>query len=399
MRADLGPPSGLLPEEDDARLRRADRAFVRGAWVAWGVFAVATGAVSALTGLDRTVAHNFREASLQWWARGDIYGDLRNIGGFLYFPQAAVLWSPFAWMPVVVGEVVWRAASIALLASSAWRLSRLASPRPGAEPFPLVTLLLIPTALGSARNGQMNLAFSAMMALACADLAREQWKRAAAWLSLAMALKPLTLALLLIVAALRPRRMIPSLAAGAAAVLAFPLLTAPPAYVLRQYTQCVEKLRTAIDPPPGLYSSLWAIPESLGVVTPHPVMSKVAAVCSLAALGLSWLAWKRLGRDRGPLAVLGVAAAYIMLFNSRTEGLTYVVLAPAVATLAAWEWFATGRRAVAAMLIGICVILAFSRNLIGPNLWLRPTVTLMFAGYLTALAARPPRERLVGAEG
>lgn len=379
-------------------LRRSDRAFVRGAWVAWGVFAVAIGVVSALTGLDRTVTHNFRDASLLWWARGDIYGDLENIGGFLYFPQAAVLWSPFAWMPVMVGEVVWRAASIALLAYAAWRLSRLASPRPGAEPFPLVTLLVIPTALGSARNGQMNLVFSAMMALACADLARERWRQAAAWLTLSTALKPLTLALALIVAALRPRRMIPWLAAGAAAVLAFPFVTAPPAYVLRQYSQCADKLRTAIDPPPGLYSSVWAIPESLGLVTPNAMMSRVAAVCSLAALGLSWLAWKRLGRDRGPLAVLGVATAYIMLFNSRSEGLTYVVLAPAVATLAAWEWFATGRRAAAAMLFAVCVILAFSRNLIGPNLWLRPAVTLVFVGYVAALAARPPEQRLVSAD-
>lgn len=69
-----------------------------------------------------------------------------------------------------------------------------------------------------------------------------------------------------------------------------------------------------------------------------------------------------------------------------------------MATLAAWEWFATGRRAAAAMLFAVCVILAFSRNLIGPNLWLRPAVTLVFVGYVAALAARPPAQRPGSAE-
>lgn len=87
----------------------------------------------------------------------DVYR-LSDAHGFQYFPQAAIIYSAFAWLPPPVGEAAWRWCTLALFVSALWRLAR--AVREGEAPggaFLLITLLVLPATLPSARNGQVNL--------------------------------------------------------------------------------------------------------------------------------------------------------------------------------------------------------------------------------------------------
>ena len=117
------------------------------------------------------------------------------------------------------------------------------------HPFPLITLASLPAALPCARNGQSTLIMMAFMILAAVDLAEtgpggpRRW-RAALWLSLSLAFKPLSLAMLLVVAAL-DWRMAWRLVLGVACVLLFPFLTQSPHYVAAQYAMSLQMFRAS----------------------------------------------------------------------------------------------------------------------------------------------------------
>jgi len=131
----------LPAEQLGARL--SDRRAVIIAWIAWAVLlAVVCGVI--LAGSKRTVTPYYTEAALSWTEGSDIY---RGSGtGFLYCPQAAIAFVPFAWLPTTPREIAWRVLTIGVFAAGVWRLSRLAGRRGGPvlTPFPIVTLLSVP---------------------------------------------------------------------------------------------------------------------------------------------------------------------------------------------------------------------------------------------------------------
>src|SRR5450432_1258122 len=64
---------------------------VKIAWFLWiALFVVAT--TSSFSGHRRNVTHHYRAASEHWFQGQRLYGD--DGDGFLYFPQAAILYSP-----------------------------------------------------------------------------------------------------------------------------------------------------------------------------------------------------------------------------------------------------------------------------------------------------------------
>src|SRR5512139_4076667 len=208
------------------------------AWLAWAVlFAVVAALV--LAGNRRTVTGNYREAAFLWFLGKDLYTGAIGTGhGFLYLPQAAILFAPFAWLPLAAGEIAWRAVSIGAFAIGLRRYASLGGREAGAELFPLMTALSLPLAFSCFRNGQATVLIAALMMLAVAEIADGKWVRAAIWLSLGLALKPLVLVLTLLAGALyKPMRA--PLLAGTAAVLAFPFLFQGPGYVMSQYQSFV----------------------------------------------------------------------------------------------------------------------------------------------------------------
>ncbi len=351
-------------------------------WWLWAMFLLVVGIGVAMDPTGRmNVTPVYREAVAHWRARQGLYTP--GLHNFLYFPQGAILFTPFTWPPFVLGEVLWRWTGIAALAGGVWRLCRLASPTGNPSVFGLVTVLTIPTAVDSAQIGQASLLFAALMLHAAVEVARRRWWVATLALSMLVAVKPFGLVMLLLVAALygalRWR-----LAVGLGALFAAPFLLNPRGYVLDQYHAALVKLTVSGRPDPG---GRWADLTSLFCAAGGPpseeMMMGVRVAAALGALGLAWWAGRRGGEPRQAILVLAVAATYLMLCNPRTQENSYVILGPVVALFAAWALLVDRRPWVAALLVAVCVGLGFHRAFsVRPNYWLQPLVALIFAGYL-----------------
>lgn len=72
--------------------------------------------------LKHTTMPTYRLASTRWWAGQDPYTTNAH-AGFLYFPQAAFLFTPFNAVPFMAGEILWRAATFGLFAYALVRLN------------------------------------------------------------------------------------------------------------------------------------------------------------------------------------------------------------------------------------------------------------------------------------
>lgn len=364
----------------------------RGAWLLWLMFAVGVTVMVAGQPDLRTVTHTYRQASTDWWAGRDLYEEVFH--GFVYLPSSAILYTPFTWPPNRLAEVMWRWVILGVFASGTWRLARLASPSGGPNLFALVTLLSIPAALGTARTGQMDIPLVGLMIHGAVDLAGRRWGRATFSLCLAFALKPLAVVMALLAAALyRPMRW--RLAAGMAAALLFPFLCGDPAYAWSQYQLAIHKLDVASRPHQG-FCDLGALLRTMGIRVGDGVLMLVRAVAALATLALVRIGLRRWGEPRGAILALSFAAAYLMLFNPRTETNSYAILAPVVAVFSAWFLLADRRPREGWMLAAIGVGLGSNNygNAIHAwtDHWFKAALGFLFLGYLAwlVLADRPP---------
>jgi alpha-1,2-mannosyltransferase len=341
---------------------------------------------------DRSVTPEYRRAAKLWWTPGPIYGEAGSKHGFLYLPQAAVLFTPFALLPASVGEPLWRVVSIGVYAWGVLALCRVASGG-GVKLTPLFTLatvLAIPAAMGSAQNGQTNLIIGGLFALAAAGLVDRRWWSAAACLVVALAFKPVVLVLIGLAGVVYLRAMGWRLAVGMAVLAALPLVHHDPAWALAQYPGAMDKMLAAADPD-DLFQDVGGLLAEFGVEPGEGVLLWVRAIAAPATLVLSLLAARRLTPVWAGLTLLGLGVSYIMLFNPRTEGVTYAMLGPIAAVFAGVE-VVRRRWGIALVLVAFCVLLQFSRVVTGgANYWVRPLGTLVFAAYLCAGIAR--RER------
>ena len=368
------------------------------AWLAWAVLLLIMVAL-VLAGNRRTVTGNYRDAALLWFRGGDMYTGTGT--GFLYLPQAAILFAPFAWMPVKLGEIAWRAVSIGAFAIGLRRYASLAGRASGGELFPLMTALSLPLAFSCFRNGQSTILIAALMMIAVADLADRRWGRSAAWLSLGLALKPLVIVLTLLAGALyKPMRG--RLLAGTAVVLASPFLFQAPAYVVSQYQSCAASMQATARL--GL-EAYWAHFFGMLKVAGASVSPSVQTVVRLlAAGGTLWLC--RLARERCTAEQTGVwlyalSVCYLMLFNPRTENNTYAMLGPAIAAFCGRALLVERRPKVALALalaaIGIVGSHQITKGITPPSqsVWLAPLVCTGFSAFLaytlTTRQERPGR--------
>lgn len=368
----------------------------RRTWAVWVLFFVVIGIVAAFPATRRTVTEAYRSAASGWLAGIDLYG--AGIHGYLYLPQTSLLFVPINYLPYTLGEILWRAFCVGVLASAVWRVAHFFGAGRTREVFLVMTLCVIPLAMNSARNGQMNLPLAALMAHAAVDLARARWFAAAFWLTAGLWLKPLMLVMCLLAAALyRPMRL--RLTLGAAALFAFPFLLKAPGYVWSQYLSFVGKMRVAGDPSKvEPFSDIFGIFGTLGVAVPVEIQTIVRGLAAVAVLALCFAALKRWGRERGTVFVLGFAACYTLLFNPRTENNTYVLSAIPVALFAALEFVIGRRRVIGGLLVLLIALMAGSYEITrGHNYWLCPGACLVFFAYLgrNLMARRIPEEGLI----
>jgi len=364
----------------------------RVAWLAWGLLLLVLAAL-VLAGNRRTVTGNYREAALLWFRGGDIYTGTGV--GFLYLPQAAILFAPFAWLPVKLGEIAWRAISVGSFAIGLRRYASLAGRESGAELFPLMTALSLPLAFSCFRNGQSTVPIAALMMIAVVDLADRRWGRAAAWLSLGLALKPLVLVMTLLAGALyKPMRG--RLLAGTAIVLASPFLFQAPGYVVSQYQLCAASMQATARLGIDLYwAHFFGMLKVAGVSVSPSVQTGVRLLAAGGTLWLCRLARKQYPADQAAVWLYALSACYLMLFNPRTENNTYAMLGPAIAVFCGQALLIERRPMVAAALAGAAIGILGSHQItkgITPpsqSVWLSPLVCAGFLAFLVlTLTAR-----------
>ncbi|SDU01642.1 Protein of unknown function [Verrucomicrobium sp. GAS474] len=367
---------------------------LRTGWTIWGLYAAILAVVVFRTAGAHTVTV-YRDAAALWLAHAPLY-DLGSIHGFLYFPQAALIFVPFAQLPLALGEVLWRVLSLAFLAYAVWRLAgHLRQERaglPNAGWFALLSFLLLPSTFASARNGQTNIALAAALLLAALELIARRWTMATLLLLLMLALKPIAAAPLLLAAAVYPAMRL-RLLAGLLVFTLVPFLFAPtaPGYVVDQYRLMAEKLKIAGSPDEhgfcDLGGLLWTF---LGHPVPQQTLHLVSVGAALGVLLLS-LAAPRNDPRNAPLWIAALAGAYLMLFNPRTEENSYVILAAVVLPFLAHA-MAMGRKGEAGCLVLLVLLLGCDSygDWIRPwsHLWLKALLALAFLGYLMGRMSR-----------
>lgn len=343
----------------------------------------------------RSVSTVYWSAARQWWAGLDMYGSKElsheGIHGFLYFPQAAVLATPLAYLPLDVAEVAWRLINLAVLAWGFWRLSKLIAAHSfgGAGLwFGLSTLLAIPALLGSAQNGQFNIIITGLIAHATVDLFKGRHWRTAALLALGIALKPHVIVFAMLACAIVPR-LNPKLALACLAAFAVGFIHKSPAYAWSQHESFLLKMRVASRPPPGMNQDLVNLVHTLGADPPLALWWAIRGIAAVGTLALCLLARRRFGtHDHGRLATLvytlTLAILYIIIFNPRTEGPTYAILALPVGFFAARELIAP-LQWWSFVLAALAIMLGISHEIVGPaNPWMRPSLAIIFAASVVS---------------
>lgn len=102
------------------------------AWLCWGVLILTIGLL-VVFGAEHTVVGAYRDAAHQWFAGRDVYNATGH--GFLYLPSAAILFAPFAALPLPASEILWRVLTIGSFAIATRRLATLVGRGAGREFF------------------------------------------------------------------------------------------------------------------------------------------------------------------------------------------------------------------------------------------------------------------------
>ena len=373
------------------RLSLTEPHAVRNMWIVWFLFFAIISVIVAMPSNRRTVTPIYRTSSINWFEGRDLY--TRGIDGYLYLPHQCILYAPLSRLPFPVAEILWRAFCIGVLALAVWRLARFGGRSNGRELFPLMSLLVIPTALECARNGQVNLPLAALMAFAGIDLADRRWWTATLWLVLALALKPVVMVMLALAAILyAPMRW--RLAAGLAVLFAFPFLTQQPSYVWNQYRLYTVKLQVAGSPDElDYFSDIFGLLGAMGINVPAALRTVLRLAAAALTLFLCRIALKDRGHVLGTLFFYTFNVCYLMLFNPRTENNTYVIAGMPMALFASLAILSDGWRRIGFALAALVPIMSASYEITrGVNHWVCPAVCLLFFFYAVLLCfADPPR--------
>jgi hypothetical protein len=362
-------------------------------WAAWGfcllIFAIIVGDVIR-SPLTHTTMPTYRAASNAWWSGIDPY-TYNAHAGFLYFPQAAFLFTPFNVLPPMAGEIVWRAFTFGLFLYALKRLNAFflaGKTSASGRTFLFLVLLAVPSSFASLRNAQFDLPLAALIVLTAVEVAAERWSTAALWICLAVALKPLAVVPLLLFSALY-WRLIPRVAVGILIVAALPFLHWNSSYVVQEYVRCYQTLAWASLGDEARYSDLGALLSHVGINTPEGLKFAARVAFALVYLGLGMAAVRRLGLAQSAWAVGALSADYLMLFNPRTETCSYVFLGPFVASLAlycaaknrAWLARGLGFAAVGLACDAFPKLGAFSVHDLTDR-WFKPLLAVLFLGAL-----------------
>jgi hypothetical protein len=349
--------------------------------------------------LRRTVTiFSFHAAAGNWWAGRDLYV---GPAGMNYLPHFAILFSPFHFLPLRVGEILWRCCAAAALGGGLWLLARELFGPEWERPFLWATIIAMPISLASLRNGNANAIFGGVTLLAIVALLQQRWWLAVGWMVLATAFKPLGIVLLLLASIyyMRVARRLPM----ALLVLAvFPFCFGSPDYVWGQYQSAWHDLRSCAAVTEHRFADFNGILRTFGAPL-SPEASTIVRFLSGGATAIAWL-WgaRRLPTALRCLWLFALTTAYLMLFNPMTEENSYVILAPA---LGAWGTYFLFNAELAGRRLGWVIVfmslcMALLPNILRPvfgnyfALFWHPFMTLVFLAALIHFIWREGSEKI-----
>ncbi|CAL7959751.1 conserved membrane hypothetical protein [Gammaproteobacteria bacterium] len=310
----------------------SDKFFINTTMVLWLIFIAVVCLIVSQQGISHTVTPNYFNGANLWMHGKNLYDGSGR--GFIYLPQAAVLFMPLAYLAqfsFTLAEIAWRLVSLLLLVFAIWRLVNLVEQKFIGRTFFIATVVTLPLAFSSARNGQFNTILEVMMLFAVYAIAKERWSQAVFYLALGVALKPTMIVLLLLLWVLY-RPLWWRLPLGLLTAFIFPFFTQVPHYVSTQYQSSIHMLQIAATV--GSQHTDWAqffgLLAQLKLILPQIFQDAIRAVVAALVLYFGMLAKQRFNKDTAAIFLYALAVGYLMLFNPRTEGNDYGMLAPAI---------------------------------------------------------------------
>jgi hypothetical protein len=261
---------------------------------------------------------------------------------YKYSPTFALLFAPFALLPLTGGLLLWTAANASALY---WSLGRIFS----GEHLLAARGIVFVDAVGSMQNAQSNVLSAGLMVLAFADLERRRELSAAVSVTLATLIKlfPITAAAFAIFRPYRvPRFAMWGIICGAIG-LAAPLLVVSPDQLMELYRSWGSLSK--IDALTRGYSVMELLEMLLHQDWPNAPIQLLGAAILLAPLRRYWV----YGNERFRLFFLASVLMFCVIFNHKAESPTFII-----ATAGAAIWFLTSWRtkldiaAFASFLIG-----------------------------------------------
>jgi alpha-1,2-mannosyltransferase len=276
---------------------------------------------------DHTVSGSYHLATHNWYAGKDIYNGPQ---GMNYFPQFVMLYTPFHFLPLAPGEVLWRLVALATIATGVWKMVCTLFPNTRDKAFLLASVLTIPLSLGAVRNANSNALFGGVILWAVIAILEERWRLAAVLTILSIMVKPLGLVLFLLAPLYYAKMRLP-LIAGLVAMLIVPFLFGKPDYVWSQHKKMVENLRSCSEVTQHRFADIHGILRTFKVEMPPNVSMLVRVIAGAITAVIWWWGARRLNSTLRALWLFALTTAYLMLFNPMTEANSYSILAPALA--------------------------------------------------------------------
>ena len=356
-------------------------------WLAWALWIALLGyALIATLHTGRTVTGNYYNAALHWLQGLPLYSG--SGGGFIYLPQSAIAYIPFAVMPFPVSEILWRLLNWALIFCLAQSCVALIDepPKKKSYYFLIFTVFFLPVAFPSLRNGQMNLTVVIFMVSAMLFIMKERWGLVAFVLVFGFFAKPTVIVMLLLVAVLYPKT-IKYMLLWAMAFLVLPFVTHFDwAYVVSQYKAAYNSLmatdRVGLDSPKE-WAQLFNVLSLINVNPGHQLQLVLQIFFAAFTFVMLKIAQWRLRPRVFIIFLYTLSSCYLMLFNTRTENNSYIILGFATALLIAICW--QSKRFFATFFIALVTLLiAFSHSLskmvtIEDVSWVAPLATILLA--------------------
>jgi len=303
------------------------------AWIVWTAVVAALIARPLLLSHRGTSFDTYQLAGSRWLHGEDIYSEWM---GFVYSPVVAAFFAPFAWIPVSVGNILWRILNTAFLLGglAAFLKTQLFSAITEKH-YGILYLLLVPLAVGNIDISQANPLVEGLLLLSIAAVYTERWNSAALCVAIATYFKIYPIAVGLLICVIAPRRFSWRMLIALLLLLLIPFILQHWAYVSSQYQAWITT-RTSDDrrqwPVEKLPLDLWFL---IHWVWHLPIPPKIYSFIQLGSAGALALfcaikTWRGWSKNRILIGLFCLVSIWMTLCGPATESYTYLILAPAI---------------------------------------------------------------------